>query len=96
MTDKTSLRKEKLKERDLLSVEEVELAEKKITSLFIQTINSLDLNKVGFYISVRNEIPTKGIFQYLLESNIQCYVPVINVDLNLRNIFLYFIAKNLT
>ena len=84
MTDKTSLRKEKLKERDLISVEEVELAEEKITSLFIQTINSLDLNKVGFYIAVRNEIPTKGIFQYLLDSNIQCFVPVINVDLNLK------------
>ena len=35
MTDKTSLRKEKLKERDLLSVEEVVLAEKKITSLYL-------------------------------------------------------------
>ena len=84
MTDKISLRKEKLNERDLISVEEVEMAEKKITSLFIQTINSLNLNKVGFYISKRNEIPTKGILQHLLESNIQCYVPVIDVDLNLK------------
>ena len=86
MTYKTSLRQEKLKERDLITLEDIELAEEKITSLFIQAIGSLNVNKVGLYISVGNEIPTKGIIQYLLKSLIQCYVPVINPDLNLRKL----------
>ena len=85
MTYKTSLRKEKIQERDSISKKERDLAEKKTASLFMDMFSELKFKKVSIYIPIHNEVPTNRIIQLIIGSNTKCFLPVINQDLNNKN-----------
>nr|AAR37522.1 5-formyltetrahydrofolate cyclo-ligase family protein [uncultured marine bacterium 311] len=85
MTYKTSLRKEKIRERNLISQNEMDRVEKKTASLFMDMFSELKLKKVSIYIPIHNEVPTKRIIQLIIGSNTKCFLPVINQDLNNKN-----------
>jgi len=85
MTYKTSLRKEKIQERNLISQNEMDRVEKKTASLFMDMFSELKFKKVSIYIPVHNEVPTKRIIQLIIGSNTKCFLPVINQDLNNKN-----------
>jgi 5-formyltetrahydrofolate cyclo-ligase len=82
MTYKTSLRKEKIRERNLISQNEMDQVEKKTASLFMDMFSELKIKKVSIYIPVHNEVPTKRIIQLIIGSKTECYLPVIDQDLN--------------
>jgi 5-formyltetrahydrofolate cyclo-ligase len=82
MTYKTSLRKEKIRERNLISQNEMDQVEKKTASLFMDMFSELKIKKVSIYIPVHNEVPTKRIIQLIIGSKAECYLPVIDQDLN--------------
>ena len=82
MTYKTSLRKEKIQERNLISQNEMDQVEKKTASLFMDMFSELKIKKVSIYIPVHNEVPTKRIIQLIIGSKTECYLPVIDQDLN--------------
>jgi len=82
MTYKTSLRKEKIRERNLISQNEMDRVEKKTASLFMDMFSELKIKKVSIYIPVHNEVPTKRIIQLIIGSKTECYLPVIDQDLN--------------
>ncbi|SUZ56325.1 uncharacterized protein METZ01_LOCUS9179 [marine metagenome] len=85
MTYKTSLRKEKIRERNLISQNEMDRVEKKTASLFMDMFSELKFKKVSIYIPIHNEVPTKRIIQLIIGSNTKCFLPVINQDLNNKN-----------
>jgi len=85
MTYKTSLRKEKIQERNLISQNEMDRVEKKTASLFMDMFSELKFKKVSIYIPIHNEVPTKRIIQLIIGSNTKCFLPVINQDLNNKN-----------
>jgi len=85
MTYKTSLRKEKIQERNLISQNEMDRVEQKTASLFMDMFSELKFKKVSIYIPVHNEVPTKRIIQLIIGSNTKCFLPVINQDLNNKN-----------
>ncbi|HIO43076.1 MAG TPA: 5-formyltetrahydrofolate cyclo-ligase [Gammaproteobacteria bacterium] len=82
MTYKTSLRKEKIRERNLISQNEMDQVEKKTASLFMDMFSELKIKKASIYIPVHNEVPTKRIIQLIIGSKTECYLPVIDQDLN--------------
>ena len=84
MTNKILIRKQKILERDSISLQKIKAEERKITSLFINLVGELRLKKIGLYFSVKKEIPTSLIFDYLFKLKIKCYLPVINQNLNNR------------
>ncbi|MFM1565338.1 MAG: 5-formyltetrahydrofolate cyclo-ligase [SAR86 cluster bacterium] len=85
MTYKTSLRKEKIRKRNLISQNEMDRVEKKTASLFMDMFSELKFKKVSIYIPIHNEVPTKRIIQLIIGSNTKCFLPVINQDLNNKN-----------
>ncbi len=56
--------------------------EKKTASLFMDMFSELKIKKVSIYIPVHNEVPTKRIIQLIIGSKTECYLPVIDQDLN--------------
>lgn len=56
--------------------------EKKTASLFMDMFSELKIKKVSIYIPVHNEVPTKRIIQLIIGSKAECYLPVIDRDLN--------------
>jgi len=66
MTYKTSLRKEKIRERNLISQNEMDRVEKKTASLFMDMFSELKFKKVSIYIPIHNEVPTRELFNLLL------------------------------
>ena len=84
MSNKKFIRKKKLLERTSISAQEIENAELKITSQFVNATSSLNLKKVGIYFSVQNEVPTFGIANYLRSSGIKCYLPSIEKNLKVK------------
>jgi|TARA_Y100001001_G_scaffold162839_1_gene190413 5-formyltetrahydrofolate cyclo-ligase len=59
--------------------------EKKTASLFMDMFSELKFKKVSIYIPIHNEVPTKRIIQLIIGSNTKCFLPVINQDLNNKN-----------
>ena len=59
--------------------------EKKTASLFMDMFSELKIKKVSIYIPIHNEVPTKRIIQLIIGSNTKCFLPVINQDLNNKN-----------
>ena len=59
--------------------------EQKTASLFMDMFSGLKFKKVSIYIPVHNEVPTKRIIQLIIGSNTKCFLPVINQDLNNKN-----------
>ena len=84
MKNKSALRKQKILERNLISLKDREKAEEKISSLFFHTISNIELRKISVYFSLKKEAPTNKIREHLVSSDIDCYLPVINKDLNTR------------
>jgi 5-formyltetrahydrofolate cyclo-ligase len=84
MKNKSALRKQKLLERNLISLKDRERAEERISSLFFNTISNMELSKISVYFSLKKEAPTNKIREYLVSSNIDCFLPVISEDLNQR------------
>ena len=82
MTDKISLRKEKIQERDSVSKIERGLAEKNTSTHFINNYGELDFRKVSIYFPIKNEVPTKTIASYIRDSGKKCFLPLIDKDLN--------------
>ena len=82
MTDKISLRKEKIQERDSISNKERALAEKNTAAHFINTYGELDFGKVSIYFPIKNEVPTETITSYIRDSGKKCFLPLIGKDLN--------------
>ena len=82
MTYKTSLRKEKIQERDSISKKERGLAEKKTAAHFMNTYGELDFEKVSIYFPIKNEVPTETITSYIRDSGKKCFLPLIDKDLN--------------
>ena len=74
MTNKILIRKQKILERDSISLQKIKAEERKITSLFNNSIGELRLKKIVLYFSVKKEIPTSLIFDYLfkLKLNVIC------------------------
>ena len=73
MTYKTSLRKEKIQERNSISTRERDLAEKNTAAHFINTYGELDFEKVSIYFPIKNEVPTETITNYIRESGKKCF-----------------------
>ena len=84
MTNKISIRKKKLGERDSLSCKDRDIARRKLTTSFSKVISSFNLKKVGLYFPIKKEAPTEGIMNYLEDLGIDTYFPVISRDINLR------------
>lgn len=84
MSNKSSIRKKKLIQRDSLSYKDLELSKRKLTTSFSKFTSSLNLKKVGSYFPVRNEASTEGIINHLEDLGIATYFPVISKDINLR------------
>jgi len=84
MKNKSALRKQKILERNLISLKDREKAEEKISSLFFHAISNIELRKISVYFSLKKEAPTNKIREHLVSSDIDCYLPVINKDLNTR------------
>ena len=82
MTDKISLRKEKIQERDSVSKKERALAEKNTATHFKNNYGELDFGKVSIYFPIKNEVPTKTIASYIRDSRKKCFLPLIDKDLN--------------
>ena len=82
MTDKISLRKEKIQERDSVSKKERALAEKNTATHFMNNYGELEFGKVSIYYPVKNEVPTKTIASYIKDSGKKCFLPLIDKDLN--------------
>ena len=82
MTNKTSLRKEKIQERDLISKKESALAQKNTAALFMNTYGELDFEKVSVYFPIKNEVPIETITSYIRDSGKKCFLPLIGKDLN--------------
>ena len=82
MTYKTSLRKEKIQERDSIPKKERDAAEKKTAEHFVDTYGKIDFEKISIYSPVKNEVPTEIITDYIRESGKKCFLPLIDKDLN--------------
>jgi len=82
MTYKTSLRKEKIQERNSISKKEIALAEKNTATHFINIFGELNFEKVSIYFPINNEVPTETITRYIRELGKKCYLPLIDKDLN--------------
>ena len=82
MTYKTSLRKEKIQERDSIPKKERDLAGGKTAAHFMNTYGELDFEKVSIYSPIKNEVPTETITSYIRESGKKCFLPLIDKDLN--------------
>ena len=82
MTDKISLRKEKIQERDSVSKEERALAEINTATHFMNNYGELDFWKVSIYFPIKNEVPTKTIASYIRDSGKKCFLPFIDKNLN--------------
>ncbi len=85
MTDKASLRKSKIRQRNQLSQEDILLFEKKIVTHFSEFLSEYNFKKVSAYLDIKNEVPTRKIIRVVLDLGIKCYVPVINKDLQNRS-----------
>ena len=75
MTYKTSLRKEKIQERNSISKKERDLAEKNTAAHFMNTYGELDFGKVSIYFPIKNEVPTETITSYIRESGKSVFYP---------------------
>ena len=84
MKNKVSIRKDKLKERDSLTAKYQNEVEKTLIDNFLKYTKRLNLKKVGLYSPVRNEVPTNGIRKILLNSKINCYLPIISKSLECK------------
>ena len=84
MNNKTSIRKRKLRERNSVSAEERKLSKGALTTTFAKSTRAFKLNNVGIYFSIKNEAPTSGIIEYIEELGIECYLPIISNDSNLK------------
>jgi len=82
MTYKTSLRKEKMQERNAISKKEMDLAEENTSAHFKNICEELNFEKVSIYFPINNEVPTEIITRYIRELGKKCYLPLIDKDLN--------------
>ena len=82
MTYKTSLRKEKIQERNSISKKERDLAEKNTAAHFMNTYRELDFEKISIYFPIKNEVSTETITSFIRESGKKCFLPLIDKDLN--------------
>ena len=82
MTYKTSLRKEKIQERNSISKKERDLAEKNTAAHFMNTYRELDFEKISIYFPIKNEVSTEIITSFIRESGKKCFLPLIDKDLN--------------
>ncbi len=82
MTYKTSLRKEKIQERNSVSNKEMDLAERNTATHFINFYKELNFKKASIYLPINNELPTEKITFYIRELGKKCYLPLVDKDLN--------------
>ena len=95
MTNKTSLRKEKIQERDSIPKKERDRAEKKTAAHFMNIYEKLYFEKVSIYFPIKNEVPTEIITSYIRESGKKCFLPLIDKDLNNKEMkFSEFTSKS--
>tara|TARA_Y100000590_G_scaffold96351_1_gene109475 strand:- start:1777 stop:2352 length:576 start_codon:yes stop_codon:yes gene_type:complete len=81
MSNKVSLRKSKIQQRNQLSQEDIRLWENKILLHFSNFLSKKNLRRVSVYLDINNEVPTKKIIRAIFNLEIECYVPVINKNL---------------
>ena len=70
MKNKSALRKQKILERNLISLKDREKAEEKISSLFFHTISNIELRKISVYFSLKESLNVKKVYK-LVDGELQ-------------------------